>query len=56
MKGYGTQYVTSLYEIYDMQEYLQKYLNIAPSSILHFVKGVYQLPQLILAVGFNILP
>lgn len=42
MKGYGSEYVASLYEVYDMQEYLQKYARELMSETLHNGNDIYR--------------
>ncbi len=42
MKGYGPEYVTKLYEVYDMQEYLQKYARELMSDTLHDGNDIYR--------------
>lgn len=42
MKGYGKEYVTNLYEVYDMQEYLQRYARELMSDTLHDGNDVYR--------------
>lgn len=42
MNGYGKEYVTNLYEVYDMQEYLQRYARELMSDTLHNGNNVYR--------------
>lgn len=42
MNGYGSQYVANLYEVYDMQEYLQKYARELMSDTLHDGNLIYR--------------